>query len=344
MLTLKATDAAGFVDALLRKSGAPPAHSTVVAEHLVENSRLGVHSHGLIRVPQYIQEIRAREVDPRARPRRIRTRQAVTWVAGNSCFGPVAGLYCARQAVALAQEHGIGLVIANRLAHTGRLGAYAELLAAENCLALIFGTGPRRGHIVAPFGGIEGRLSTNPIAFAIPNGSSPIVADFATSQVPEGKVRTARNRGARLPPGVLQDPDGNPTEDPAVLYARPRGTLLPLGGTEFGHKGYALGILVEAMGTLLAGDDAVDPSRPGWNLTVIAITTGRGFDGSTGRLAEYLRSARPADSSRPVLVPGDPERSAREREFLEVDEQTWAETEAIARELEIEIPSTAARS
>lgn len=343
MPVLQATDATAFVGALLRKSGATPAHATVVAEHLVENSRLGVHSHGLIRVPQYIKEIRDGEVDPRARPRRLRRRQAVMWVGGRACFGPVAGIYCARNAVALAKKYGSGLVIANRLAHTGRLGAYAELIAGEDCVALAFGTGPRRGHIVAPFGGVEGRLSTNPIAFAIPDGATPIVADFATSQVPEGKVRRARNRGQRLPAGVLQDPDGNPTDDPAVLYGRPRGTLLPLGGAEFGHKGYALAILVEAMATLLAGDDAVEASRPGWNLTILAIATRRGFEEATARMSAYLRSARPADPTRPVLVPGDPERIARERREVEVDEETWRETEAIARELGVEPPSTVAR-
>src|SRR5439155_989554 len=93
-------------------------------------------------------------------------------------------------------------------------------------------------HLVATFGGIDGRLATNPIAFAIPNGPTPVVADFSTSAMPEGKLRVARNVGGRLPPGVLQDPFGNATDDPGVLYGKPRGTLLPLGGPTFGHKGY----------------------------------------------------------------------------------------------------------
>jgi LDH2 family malate/lactate/ureidoglycolate dehydrogenase len=341
---LRASDAVGFVTALLQKCGSPPRHATAVAEHLVESSRLGVHSHGLIRVPQYVKEIRAGDVDPGARPRQTRKRGAVTWVGGNSCFGQVGGIFCAGRAVAAAREHGIGLVLANRLGHTGRLGAYAELIAAAGCMGLVFGAGPRRGHIVAPFGGIEGRLSTNPIAFAVPNGATPVVADFATSQLPEGKVRSTRNRRLRLPPGVLQDADGNPTDDPAVLYGRPRGTLLPLGGPAFGHKGYALGILVEAMATLLAGDDAVDASRSGFNLAILAIATRPGFETATARMVDYLRSSRPADPSRPVLVPGDPERVARGRDIVEVDAQTWGETEAIARELGIEVPPVASRS
>ena len=343
MLTLQATEATDFVAALLLKSGAPAAHATVVAEHLVESSRLGVHSHGMIRVPQYVRDIRAGEIDPRARPRRVRTRGAATWVGGNACFGQVGGIYAVRRAVAAAREHGIGLVIANRLGHTGRLGAYAETAAAERCMALVFGTGARRGHIVAPFAGIEGRLSTNPIAFALPERDTPVVADFATSQLPEGKVRSARNRGQRLPGGVLQDRNGRPSVDPAVLYGRARGTLLPLGGPEFGHKGYALGILVEAMATLLAGDEVDDVSRTGFNLTVVAIATNRRFEQATGRMVNYLRSARPADPKRPVLVPGDPERQARKSPTVEVDPQTWRETLVIARELGVETPSASAR-
>ncbi len=309
-----------------------------MAGHLVENSRLGIHSHGLIRVPQYLKEIRSGEIDPRARPKETRTRGAVSWVTGNAGFGPVGGLYAGRRAVAVARKHGVGLVIATELGHTGRLGAYAELIAAARCVAVIFGTGPQRGHIVAPFGGIDGRLSTNPIAYAVPNGTSPVVADFSTSALPEGKVRSARNLGNPLPDGVLQDPAGNPTHDPNVLYGKPPGTLLPLGGANFGHKGYALGLLVEAMGTLLGGAEIDDASRTGFNLTILAIATRLGFDRSAARLDRYLRSARPLDPKWPVMVPGDPERLARRRTTVDVDEPTWREMVAFAGDLGVELP------
>ena len=324
--------------ALLRNSGSPPSHARTVAAHLVENSRLGIHSHGLIRVPQYLREIQSGRIDPRARPRQTRTRGAVSWVTGNAGFGPLGGIYAGRKAVAAARKYGVGLVIATELGHTGRLGAYAELIANERCIALIFGTGPKRGHIVAPFGGVEGRLSTNPIAYAVPNGRTPVIADFATSAMPEGKVRSARNRKLRLPNGVLQNADGHPTRDPMFLYGKPRGTLLPLGGAEFGHKGYALGLLVEAMGTLLGAGEVDDASRTGFTLTILAINTRPGFDRSTARFVRYLRSARPLDPTRPVLVPGDPERLARKRTTLEVDEPTWREMVAFANELGVELP------
>ena len=191
---------------------------------------------------------------------------------------------------------------------------------------------------MAPFGGIDGRLSTNPIAYAVPNGTAPVFADFSTSALPEGKVRSARNLGNQLPDGVLQDAAGHPTHDPNVLYGKPRGSLLPLGGANFGHKGYALSLLVEAMGTLLGGGEIDDASRTGFNLTILAIATRPGFDRSTRRLVRYLRSARPLDPKRPVMVPGDPERLARQHKTVDVDEPTWREMVAFAGDLGVELP------
>ena len=309
-----------------------------MAHHLVDNSRLGIHSHGLIRVPQYIAEIREGELDPRARPTLERAQGAVVWITGNNGFGAVGGTIAARQAITTARKHGIALVLATHLAHTGRLGAYAELIAASGCIATIYGSGPPRGHMVAPFGGIDGRLSTNPIAYALPNRQTPVVADFSTSALPEGKIRSARNLGRRLPAGVLQDPEGNPVDDPAVLYATPRGTLLPLGGPDFGHKGYALAILVEAMGTLLAGQETNDQDREDFNLAIVAIAAPRGFGPATQRMTTYLKSSRPRDPNRPVIVPGDPERIARENAFVEVDPPTWKAMKEIARELGVDLP------
>ncbi|HEY3085679.1 MAG TPA: Ldh family oxidoreductase [Candidatus Dormibacteraeota bacterium] len=338
MVTLDPDDAVSLVRRLLRKSGAPANHATLVADHLVESSRLGVHSHGLIRVPQYIRQIRSGEIAPAARPRRVATRGAVSWIDGDFGFGQVGGIYAARQAVVKARRHQVGLVIARHLGHTGRLGAYAELAAGQGCVAVIFGSGPPSTHIVAPFGGIDGRLATNPIAFAIPNGSTPVAADFATSAVPEGRVRATRNLGRRLPEGVLQDASGMATDEPAVLYGQPRGTLLPVGGPLFGHKGYAMAILVEAMATLLAGDKVDDRARAGANLTVLAIAADSVLSGATEGMAGYLRSARPLHAERPVLVPGDPERAARERSTVSVDRRSWDEIGEVARELNIKMP------
>src|SRR5947209_14591523 len=158
MLNVRASDADSLVARLFRKSGAPSSHANVVARHLVESSQLGVHSHGLIRVPQYVHEIRSGHLDPRAKAHRLGRHGAVSWVSGNSGFGQVGAIYSALAATASARSYGVGLVIAKNLGHTGRLGAYAELVANERCGALLFFTGPLCSQLVAQLAGITCQL------------------------------------------------------------------------------------------------------------------------------------------------------------------------------------------
>src|SRR5947209_19927086 len=119
MLNVRASDADSLVARLFRKSGAPSSHANVVARHLVESSQLGVHSHGLIRVPQYVHEIRSGHLDPRAKAHRLGRHGAVSWVAGNSGFGQVGAIYSALAATASARSYGDGLFIDMHMGITG---------------------------------------------------------------------------------------------------------------------------------------------------------------------------------------------------------------------------------
>ena len=320
--------------------GAPPSAAEVVARHLVESDLVGVHSHGLMRVPQYMDEVARGETDPTAEPTRECVAGAHVRLRGNRCFGQLAGAVAVEEARAAVCEHEVGIVTVRDIGHAGRIGAYVESLARSGSLAVAFCSGPQSGHWVAPFGGVEGRLATNPIAYAFPAGDRPIVADFSTSTLPEGVVRRRRELGHRLPGGALQDAEGVPCDDPNVLYAKPRGTILPLGGPSFGHKGFALGLLVEAMATLLAGDETADAARFGNNLAIIAVAVDEAFAARADRLAAYIRSARPADPCRPVLMPGDPERAAARVGGIRVDAPTWKALAALAEERGVELPQT----
>src|SRR5207244_6782686 len=153
-------------------------------------------------------------------------------------------------------------VITRRCNHVARLGAYVQAAAERNFIALATCNSPVHGHFVLPWGGRQPRLATNPLAYAVPASGDPIVADFSTSVVPEGKVRVYRNEGKQLPPGWAVDASGRPTTDPAAFYGPPRGSLLPLGGPA-GHKGFALGLLVELLGSALAGVGPTDPNAGG---------------------------------------------------------------------------------
>jgi LDH2 family malate/lactate/ureidoglycolate dehydrogenase len=339
MISLQSHAATAYATNLLAGAGASPDNARVVAEHLVASDLRGVHTHGLLRVPQYVAELGSGEINGKARPAIVRRQHGLVLLDGQGSFGQVAARRAVGEAADAAGSFGIGLAATTRSGHAGRIGAYTEELAERGFLGLAFCSGPKSGHRVAPFGGIEGRLATNPISFGFPTGDVPIVADFSTSTVPEGVVRRLRYLGRKAPRGALQNAAGRATNDPSVLYTEPVGTILPLGGASFGHKGYALAVLVEVMTTVLAGEDPADGSRFGNNLTVVAVAVDEPAIAAGTELVSYLRNTKPADPDRPVLVPGDPERRMLERgSLLEVDRQVWDALAAVAARYGIDPP------
>jgi len=338
-VVLSAEAARRLARSMFEAYGVPSQSALVVADHLVENSLLGVHSHGLIRVPQYVEEILRREVDPIAAPALTRRNNAILYVEGNRCFGQLAASLAAVEAVPAASTHGISLVLVRRTGHAGRIGAYTEEIARQGLIALGFCSGPRSGHRVAPFGARDARLATNPISYAIPTPADPLVADFSTAVSPEGRIRLLKARGLSAPTGTLLDAWGTPTIDPGVLYTEPKGSILPFGGLEQGYRGFALSLLVECMATLLAGDDTVDESRYGNNLAFIAIVPQPDFTNRVQQTADYIRSATPIDSTQPVLLPGEPERFRRRRaRGVLIDRETWSTIGRLASAKALRLP------
>jgi len=335
---------AAFATRLLLVAGATKENATTVVDHLIEADRMGLRSHGVMRIPQYLAEIASGEVDPAAQPQIETLMLGRSHVEGRRGFGQVVGVQMAGEAVRLAGANGIGFVTGRHMGHTGRIGAYAQAVAAEGMLGIAVCSGSRSGHWVAPFGGREGRLSTNPIAFACPvAGGGPIVADFSTSVAPEGVVRSLRNRGLTAPEGAIRDAMGRPTTDPDALYAEPRGAIQPIGGA-VGYRGTALGILVEILAALLSGDETADTAREGSDLAMIAIATDGAFSGRAARMADYIRSAAPLDTERPVMLPGEREQKEEERSDrggLLVDGPTWRAMCKAATEKGIGIPPAA---
>jgi hydroxycarboxylate dehydrogenase B len=344
VIALAPDSAVDYAASLLEAAGAGHENALLVARHLVESDARDVHSHGLMRIPQYVEEMERGEIDGQATPTVTVRRQQCIFLDGRRAFGQVSANRAVEEAAAAAAALGLGLVAVSRSGHAGRIGAYNEAIVRRQCLALAFCSGPRSGHRVAPFGGVEGRLSTNPISYAFPTGDGPVVADFSTSTVPEGAVRRLRDLGARTPDGALQDDEGRPTNNPDVLYVEPPGTILPLGGPIFGHKGYALGLLVEAMTTVLCGEDAADATRFGNNLTLLAIRVDEPAVGAGSALVSYLRETRPARSDRPVLLPGDPERKALETaERIQLDREVWSALIALGDRFGLEHPTLESR-
>jgi uncharacterized oxidoreductase len=331
----------GLGAALLERAGAPQDAARVVMQHLVTASAMGLHSHGVMRIPQYLGEIASGAVDPRARPEIARTHPARLAADGRRGFGQVAGMAMVEALVPTAGTAGIAMINGTRLGHTGRIGAYAEALAEAGLIGLAVCNGAPSGHWVAPFGGRQGRLSTNPMAMAWPTeGEAPVVADFSTAMAPEGVVRVLRDRGEVAPEGLLRDADGLPSRDPGVLYRVPRGAIQPLGGA-LGYRGTALALLVEVLTTVLGGQAVDDAQRQGTDMTLLAIAPQEGFAHLARGLAEHVRACPPVDPAAAVLMPGDRERRAAEgARPVRVDPPTWAALSKAAAAAGIAMPES----
>jgi uncharacterized oxidoreductase len=187
---------------------------------------------------------------------------------------------------------------------------------------------------VTPFGGREGRFSTNPICIAVPgtDANPPVVLDMATSRIALGKVRVAYNSGKPVIPGALVDSKGRPTDDPGVIYSEPHGAVLPFGE----HKGYGLAMICELLAGAIGGAgvirSATMPEKGilnGWLTFVLdpaRLEAGPMLAAETDALIAWVRSTPPADPAAPVLIAGEPERIARERRLrdgIEVDPTSW---------------------
>jgi uncharacterized oxidoreductase len=324
-------------------AGAPPDAAQTVAASLVSSDLVGHESHGVVRVRQYLDAIRRGDLDPAARPQIIHSEKGVLTVDAQRGFGQVAARYTMEQGIARARQHGLAAAGLIHCGHVGRLGEWVQLAAEQEAIALAFCNGGGVRGIVTPFGGAARLLGTNPIAAAIPvAGHAPIVLDFATSAVAEGKVRVARNRGKSIPEGWVLDSQGRPSTDPNALYAD--GMLLPAAT----HKGYALSLLVEFLGGILTGNGspALGNVRPG-NGVLFLVLDMAAFrplaetmaDGA--RLAETVKAVPPAPGFDEVLLPGEPEQrmqSERRAQGILVDDATWALLAEDAAQLQIEWP------
>jgi LDH2 family malate/lactate/ureidoglycolate dehydrogenase len=313
-IDLTAVEVQDQTAAILVAAGTRPEDAEVVAADLVLADQMGVHSHGVMRVPEYVAAAADGRVDVAGRPAVVRDLPAGALVDGGRSFGQCAGRFALGVAAAKAVGTGSAVVVVRNSHHLGRIGVLGEIGAARGLLVLAFvavGTpGP-----VAPFGGSEGRLGTNPIAYGVPAGSKAVVADFATAAWPEGAVNLARRLGHDVPPGVLIDAAGQPTTAPEALYAEPPGAILPFGGA-WAHRGSALNLMVELFAGTLAGYGPRDADRPSNCLFLLAVDPAayalgeRGYAARAGETVAFVKSARPGPAG-DVLMPGERETAAR---------------------------------
>lgn len=319
---------------LLAAAGAAGPDAGTVADHLVDANLAGHDSHGVGMLPQYVRAIQAGLLDPRAHALVEDRGGAVLAADGRTGFGQVVAREAIAAAMARARETGVAVVALRNAFHVGRVGTYGEQAAAAGLASVHFVNVVGHGPIVAPFGGGDARLSTNPVCVAIPGagGEPPFLLDFATSLVALGKVRVAVDRGLPMPPGHLLDASGRPTTDPAAMFSDPRGAILPFGL----HKGYGLAVACELLAGALGGGGTIptvarQPGRITNNMLSFVLDPARlpGAPRSGEEMAAvlgFVKASPPADPAAPVLVAGEPERAARAQRLaggIPVDAATW---------------------
>ncbi len=313
--------------------GCRPEDARIVADHLVQSNLYGHDSHGILRMYEYALAVQEGRVDPRGTPRVVREHACTAVLEAQDGFGQVAAAYAARFAIDKARTYGIASVTLRNTSHVGRAGEFPTMAAQAGMIGIMYVNTGRKGFQVAPFGGIDGRLGTNPLAFAAPRRDAPpIVVDMTTCTVAEGKISVATNRGTPVPAGWIIDGAGNPSTDPHVYWDEPRGAILPLGGP-LGHKGYALSLMMELCAGGLSGQgmSSGDLSYPGNGVLfsvydIAHFTDLESYYDEVEALVAHVKSSRTEPGVAEVLLPGEPEfRTERERAQtgIPVDDTTW---------------------
>lgn len=295
---------------LLAAAGLAAEPARNVAEVLVEGDLLGHDTHGLGLLAPYLKELDEGNMTREGEPIVVAARSAVATWDGNRLPGP----HLLRRAVAWARprarEHGQATVAIRRSHHIACLAAFLEPVAREGLLIEIYSSDPRSGS-VAPFGGTEPLFTPNPMAIGIPTSTEPILIDISASITTNGLSSRLHANGEKGRHAWWMDAEGQPTNDPAVLFTKPPGSILPLGGLDAGHKGFGLALLIETFTSALAGRGRSFPAE-GWGATVLLrITDPAAFGGEAAFKAEtdWLVNAshdnKPRLAGQPVRLPGE---------------------------------------
>src|SRR5512132_231201 len=252
MPSVGAEDLTAFAIVAYEAAGTPPEHARIVATHQVGANLVGHDSHGVVLLPTYIDRIGRGHIVPVARPEILNESPTTLAVNGRWGFGPVISEWTMERLVAKAREMRIAGGTIREQSHVGRLADYPLMATRAGFIGLMMADSGQNPKAVAPFGGREARLGTNPICIAFPSDlPGPVFIDMATSAVAAGKLQLYRARKSPIPEGWLVEADGRPATDPNAYYER-GAVMLPLGGPE-GHKGYGLSFAVETLASLLPG-------------------------------------------------------------------------------------------
>ena len=357
MVTIKAGPLTELVGDIFAKAGCSTEEGRRIGKYLVSANLTGHDSHGVARVPRYVQWKRDGVVIADRKVKVVSETPVLAVVDGLHGFGQTVTPQAVAIGIDKCKAMGLSLVALRNAGHIGRVGDWAEM-AAEAGLVSVHFVNASGSVLVAPFGGTERRLSTAPFCVGVPRpGEPPVVLDFATSVVAEGKVLVASQGGKKLPSDALIGLDGKMSGDPRVLY----GDYTPTGPRQAGngpgairafgdHKGSGLALICELLGGSLTGMMATglggergDRFRGNGMLSFYvdpAVVDPEGlFPADVARYVAYFKSAKPIEPGGEVLSPGEPENRTRQQRLADgipLPDDTWAAIVATAREVGVD--------
>jgi len=283
--------------------------AALLADSLVQTSLWGIDSHGVALLPHYLDRLANGTIKAQPRAQTERTGPATAMLHADQGHGIVVAHRAMAEAVRIAREQGVGAVGVKNASHCGAIGLYTRAAARQGCVGFAF---THANSVAVPHGGQRAFFGTNPISFAFPReGGEPLCLDMATTSIPWNRVRNARREGHALPPDVAVDEKGTPTTDAHAAAA-----VVPLGGSAYGHKGYALALVIDLLCGPLLGNpygphippmfEALDQPRQ-LGAFFIALDPAR-FAGGAALSAQIEAMAQElaAEPGAPRL-PGDPE-------------------------------------
>ena len=334
---------------VFQAAGIPRKDAELTAHLMVLSNIRGHDSHGIRQIPRYLERLRNKVILPGKDVTVVRDTPSLAVLDGNRNFGHVAATRAMEMAIEKARNMGVAAVAVHNLNHIGRVGAYPEMAAAENMIGLCFVASRGGSTAQVPFGGIDARLATAPIAAGFPMaGEEPIVLDIATSVVASNKVRQALDRDKPAGPDWLIDTQGNPVDDPKMFMER-KAWLLPL-GNQSGHKGYGLAVLCTILSGILSGGGTLgsDPHLVEYEnhtfmivLDPFAFVTQEFYEREIKQLVAYLRATEVRPGDPPVQVPGEYETACQrevEAEGIDIEQPVWDGIVEAAESLGVAVP------
>ncbi|HVB96746.1 MAG TPA: Ldh family oxidoreductase [Chloroflexota bacterium] len=329
-----------LVEAIFQRCNMTESNATRLADSLVFADRRGVHSHGVLRVPEYVRKLMTDGVDPLGEPRTVQDNGICLVVDGGNSMGQIGAHYAMEQAIFRARESGLAAAAIRGSNHCGSLAYFAMQALPEGMIGIAT---TNALPTMAPWGGAEPILGINPVAIAVPARSEfPVVYDAAFSASSHGKIRIYQQRGETLPDGWALDRDGKPTTDPAAAIL---GLLMPIGD----FKGTALATIMGILSSLLSGasfgtelGNMTDGPRPGQDghfvlaLRISAFVDLDVFRSRVDRIVQEIHECRRAPGVDRIFAPGEREaltEIAYARDGIPLTEATLRDLRRTASEL-----------